>query len=195
MRYLITILTALVMASPASAHTGIGPTAGFTAGFVHPLGGLDHILTMVAVGLFAYHLGGRALWLVPAAFVAMMAAGGVIGVLHAPLPFVETGIALSAVAVGALVALKVRLPVAAAMAVVGLFALFHGHVHGTEMPVAASGLTYGLGFVAATALLHGAGLGIAFAFNAMSGRVGPALARVSGAVIAVAGLALLGGAV
>lgn len=195
MRFLLPFLAALVVAAPASAHTGIGQTAGFAAGFLHPLGGLDHMLTMVAVGLFAGLFGKRVLWLVPAAFVAMMAAGGLYGFLGAPLPYVETGIALSAVALGVFIAFGVRLPAATAMAVVGLFALFHGHAHGSEMPAAATGLTYGLGFVAATALLHGAGIGAALGISRLNSRHGPALARISGAAIAAAGLVLLGGTV
>ena len=152
--------TAILTPTIAFAHTGIGPTVGFSHGFLHPITGLDHVLAMVMVGMFAAQLGGRALWLVPAAFVAVMAAGGALGVAGYPLPFVEIGIALSVVTLGALVAFGVRLPTAVAMAVVALFAIFHGHAHGSEMPETAAGLTYGLGFVVATALLHMAGIGL-----------------------------------
>ncbi len=142
------------MAGVAEAHTGVGSTIGFTHGFMHPLSGIDHMLAMVAVGLFAARLGGSALWLVPSAFVAMMAVGGFLGISGVELPFVEIGIAASVIVLGAAVALDFNLPTAAAMALVGFFALFHGHAHGAEMPETANGLTYGIGFMLATALLH-----------------------------------------
>ena len=173
----------------AFAHTGIGPTVGFSHGFLHPITGLDHVLAMVMVGMFAAQLGGRALWLVPAAFVAVMAAGGALGVAGYPLPFVEIGIALSVVTLGALVAFGVRLPTAVAMAVVALFAIFHGHAHGSEMPETAAGLTYGLGFVVATALLHAAGIGLGL----VAGRTRTVAVRAAGGLAAIAGVALLTG--
>ncbi len=130
----------------ASAHPGHDGTPGFIHGFLHPLGGLDHILAMVAVGLFAARLGGRALWLVPASFVVTMAAAGVAGMAGFALPYVEAGIALSLLVLGAAIALETTMPVAAAMGLVALFAVFHGHAHGAEMPETMSGLTYGAGF-------------------------------------------------
>lgn len=187
------ILAAGILASPAAAHTGVGATAGMVHGFVHPVGGLDHVLAMVAVGLFAYLLGGRALWLVPAAFVAMMAVGGGLGMAGVAVPFVEIGIALSVVVIGGMVAFGRSLPVALAMAVVGGFAVFHGLAHGAEMPATASGLAYGAGFVTATALLHGGGLLAAFGLARLSGTHGGRLARAGGGAMAVAGVALLGG--
>ena len=150
------------MPSIASAHTGVGDTAGFSHGFLHPLTGLDHVLAMVMVGIFAWQLGGRALWLVPTTFVALMAVGVALGVTGIGVPFVEAGIALSVIVLGAIVALRVRAPVAAAMAVVGLFAIFHGHAHGSEMPESAADIAYGMGFMLATALLHAAGIGLGF---------------------------------
>ena len=121
-------------ALPAEAHVGIGSTSSFSAGFLHPLSGLDHMTVMVAVGLWAALKGGRALWAWPAAFVGVMLAGGALGMAHVPIPFVEPGILASVVALGLLVALAVDLPVWTGALVIGLFALFHGHAHGTEVP-------------------------------------------------------------
>ena len=158
---LLSLAAALLMlaATAAQAHTGVGGTAGFAHGFAHPLGGIDHVLVMVAVGLFAAQLGGRALWLVPLSFVSVMMAGGALGMAGVAMPFVEIGIGLSVVVLGLAVAFGLHLPTAAAMALVGLFAIFHGHAHGAEMPESASGLAYGAGFVLATALLHALGIG------------------------------------
>src|SRR5579883_978366 len=142
-----TSLLALLALVPvlASAHPGHG-THGFASGFSHPLLGLDHILAMVAVGLWAAQLGGRSLWAVPATFVGVMSVGGMLGLLGVPLPMVEAGILASVLILGLFIATAVRLPLAASMLLVGAFALFHGHAHGTEIPATASGLTYGLGF-------------------------------------------------
>jgi len=155
----IAAFTLLLLPSLAHAHTG-GHATGFWHGAEHPVSGLDHILAMVAVGLWAAQLRGRALWAVPASFVGVMALGGVLGVAGIAMPFVEQGIVLSVLALGVLVAAAVRLPLAASVALGGLFAIFHGHAHGAEMPAAASGLTYGAGFVLATALLHLSGIGL-----------------------------------
>ena len=179
----------------AFAHTGVGDVHGFTHGFAHPLGGLDHLLAMVTVGIFAYQLGGRALGAVPARFDALMAAGGALGVSRAGVPFVELGIALSVVVLGAAVAFGVKAPLAAAMAIVGFFALFHGHAHGAEMPADASGLAYGLGFMSATALLHLAGLGLGMAIGCFGEAHGEKFVRGAGAAVAVAGVGLLAGLV
>ena len=189
---------ALVVAlapSLAFAHTGVGDTAGFSHGFLHPLTGLDHVLAMVMVGIFAWQLGGRALWLVPSTFVALMAVGGALGVAGIGVPFVEAGIALSVIVLGAIVALRVRAPVAVAMAVVGLFAIFHGHAHGAEMPESAAGIAYGLGFMLATALLHAAGIGLGFLIGWVGERKGPIVVRTAGAAAALAGVAILAGLV
>ena len=140
-------------------------------GFMHPLSGLDHQLAMILVGIFAYQLGGRALWLVPLTFVSVMAVGGFLGIAGMPVPFIEIGIALSVIVLGAIVAFGVKAPLAVAMGIVGLFAIFHGHAHGSEMPLDASGLEYGLGFMLATALLHAVGIGIGFMIGMTSKEV------------------------
>lgn len=175
----------------AFAHVGIGDTVGFGHGFAHPLGGLDHVLTMVAVGVLAAQLGGRAAWLVPLAFIGMMTLGGVLGMAGIAVPFVEIGIGSSVVVLGLVVALGLDLPVAAAMALVGGFAIFHGHAHGAEMPETASGLAYGAGFVAATALLHASGIGLGLAIGRAG--AGRRIAQVAGGAMTVAGAAILAG--
>ncbi|MBI1243563.1 MAG: urease accessory protein [Alphaproteobacteria bacterium] len=183
-------LAAMILLAPAtaSAHTGHGDTSGFAHGFMHPLSGIDHLLAMFAVGLFAFRLGGRALWAVPAAFVGMMAVGGVLGFEGVGLPFVETGIALSVLALGMAVATGITPPVAIAAALVGFFAIFHGHAHGGELPAGAGAAGYTAGFLAATALLHAAGIGAA---ALAAGRF--ALVRFGGAAVALAGVGLLVG--
>lgn len=186
-------LLAILLPSAALAHTGVGETAGFAYGFGHPLGGIDHILAMVAVGVFAWVLGGRALWLVPSAFVGMMVVGFVLGVTHVAVPMVELGIALSSVVIGGAAALGRPMPVGAAMALVGTFAIFHGHAHGAEMPGTAAGLRYAAGFVGATALLHAAGIALAFGTASLLGRHGRAMARLAGGAFAVGGVGVLAG--
>lgn len=139
----------------AQAHPGHpGGTAGFFTGFGHPLGGLDHTLAMVAVGLWAAQLGGKAVWAVPLAFIAMMAGSAVVGTIGLPIPGIEQGIALSGLILGLLILVAIKLPTGLGMLIVGIFASFHGYVHGSEMPQSASVLSYGFGFVMATMLLH-----------------------------------------
>lgn len=184
-------LVATLIPTLAFAHPGHADSLGLTHGFLHPISGLDHVLAMVAVGILAAQLGGRALLAVPLAFVGMMALGGALGMAGVALPFVEAGIALSIVGLGAAIAFNLRLPLVATITAVGIFAVFHGHAHGAEMPESASGLAYGLGFAAATALLHGLGIGLGVALGRPSFGV---LTRVAGGATAMAGLALLGGA-
>lgn len=179
----------LAAAMPAYAHVGVGTTSSLAAGFMHPLSGIDHMTVMIAVGLWAALKGGKAIWAWPAAFVGVMLVGGALGMLHVPLPFVEPGILASVVALGLLVALAVDLPVSAGAAIIGLFALFHGHAHGTEVPENAGGLEYMAGFAAATALLHatgiGAGLGLGMRLRGF--------ARAAGAACAAVGVGLVFG--
>lgn len=192
MRAILALFIALAPTA-ALAHTGTGDAHGLVHGFMHPIGGLDHILAMVAVGVFAFVLGGRALLLVPLAFVAMMAVGFGLGIAGTNLPFVELGIALSSIVIGGAAALGRPMPVAAAMSLVGVFAIFHGHAHGAEMPAGSSGLSYALGFVTATALLHAAGIGAATGVSALAARYGRPLARIAGGLFAVAGAGVLAG--
>jgi urease accessory protein len=188
----LSAIAGAAMTAPAWAHTGIGAHGhGFMAGFLHPLMGLDHMLAMLGVGVWAAQLGKRATWLVPAAFVAVMACGAAPALSGAPLPMVELGIAGSVLAVGALIALGARMPLPMAMIVAGAFALFHGHAHGTELPGFAHPAAYGAGFVAATALLQGAGLGLAYLMRRQAGKLP---FRVGGAMMAALGGALLLGA-
>ncbi len=186
----IAVLAALVPQA-AYAHTGVGNASGFVHGFMHPIGGLDHVLAMVTVGLFAAHLGGRALWLVPASFVTMMAAGGALGFYGVNLPFIEVGIALSVIVLGAVVALQANLPLAAAMGLVGLFAIFHGHAHGAEMPMDVSAAGYGAGFLIATALLHATGIGIGLSVGKLAHGSARLVSQLAGTAIAITGLSLL----
>ena len=183
--------TAILTPAVAFAHTGVGDTSGFVHGFGHPISGLDHILAMVMVGIFAWQLGGRALWLVPTTFVLIMAVGGALGIAGIGVPFVEIGIALSVVVLGAIVAFNVKAPVAAAMGLVGLFAIFHGHAHGAEIPEDAGGVAYAAGFMIATALLHLAGITAGFLIGRAGEHYGSLVVRVAGGFATVAGLDLL----
>jgi urease accessory protein len=161
----IAALSLALAPTVALAHPG-HEGASLADGLMHPLGGVDHIIAMVAVGLLAARLGGRALWLVPASFVVTMAAAGLIGMAGVSLPYAETGIAVSVVVLGVIAVFGVAMPMAAAMGLVAFFAIFHGYAHGIEMPETASGLAYGAGFVAATALLHAVGIGLGLAIRA-----------------------------
>jgi urease accessory protein len=186
-------LSAASLPAAAYAHTGVGETSGFMHGFGHPISGLDHVLAMIMVGVFAFQLGGRAVWLVPLTFVLVMAVGGALGVAGIGVPFVEVGIALSVIVLGAVVALKIKAPTAVAMGVVGLFAVFHGHAHGAEMPEDAGGAAYAAGFMIATALLHGAGIGLGFVIARASERRGDFVVRTAGGIAAIAGVGILTG--
>jgi urease accessory protein len=185
--FCLSSLLALV-ATPALAHSGAGDAHGFIHGFAHPIGGFDHILAMVTVGLLASMLGGRALWLVPLSFVGMMIVGGALGMTGVGLPFVELGILGSVIVLGATVALGRPWSLGLAMALVGVFAVFHGHAHGAEMPAGAGALFYASGFAIATALLHAVGIGTGLILGRW-----PALSRLAGAGVALAGVALMAG--
>ena len=186
----MTVLVALAaMPSAALAHTGAEHALSFAAGFKHPLTGLDHMLAMLAVGLWAGLVGGRALWVWPVAFVGVMLVGGVLGISGVALPLVESGILASVVVLGLLVLAAARLPVAVGAVLIGLFALLHGHAHGEELPAAAAAASYAAGFAIAiaTAILHAVGLGIAY----LAGNANARLAvRAAGALVAAAGLYL-----
>lgn len=185
-------LAAALLPTAALAHPGVGPAVGFSHGFLHPLGGVDHILAMVAVGAIAARIGGRAVWMVPAAFMAMMAGGGLLGMEHVQLPFVEAGIAASVIVLGLAVAFRWNPPVVGASAMAGLFAVFHGHAHGSEMPLDATGLTYALGFLLATASLHLAGIALGHGIGRIGAHSKLAL-QAAGGAMTLAGAVLLSG--
>jgi urease accessory protein len=180
--YLFFLLGVFPLVALAHAETGVA--SGFISGFLHPLFGLDHVVAMVAVGLLGAVMGPPAIWLLPVIFPLVMAFGGVLGVIGVPLPGIEIGIALSGIVLGLLVAFAVRPQIWLAAIVVGAFAIFHGHAHGTELPAAASPLAYGVGFVMATGMLHLCGIAIGLLFRWPLGAV---VVRVTGAVIAVIG--------
>jgi urease accessory protein len=169
------------------AHTGVGSVSGLGAGFAHPIGGADHILAMVAVGLWATQIGGRALWAVPLSFVGMMIIGAFVGLQGVALPFIEEGILVSVVVLGALIGMRVTLPVVASSFIVGLFAIFHGYAHGAEMPLDVGGMEYATGFVLATAVLHVIGIVASMAMHKFSNAK---LSSVTGGAIAVGGVVL-----
>jgi urease accessory protein len=190
------LAAALVALTPAvaCAHTGVGDTSGFEHGFGHPISGIDHILAMLMVGVFAWQLGGRALWLLPISFVGVMAVGGTLGIAGIDVPLVEMGIALSVVVLGAILAFDVKAPAIAAMGIVGLFAIFHGHAHGAEIPEDAAGVAFAAGFMIATALLHLCGISAGFLMGKTGEHYGSAVVRLAGGLATVAGAALLVGA-
>lgn len=177
-------------ASVSSAHEATGVAGGFISGFMHPVLGPDHVVAMVAVGLWGAILGSPAIWVLPVVFPLVMAFGGVLGVVGVPIPAVETGIAGSAIVLGAMVALMVRPPIWLAAVIVAVFAIFHGHAHGTELPNAVNPLSYSVGFVLSTGLMHllGITLGLLLRWP-----VGKYIVRVLGVVISLLGVAFLTG--
>jgi urease accessory protein len=196
MNFRVTRIAALAsvlfaLTGPAFAHTGHGDAGGFAHGFMHPIGGLDHVLVMMAVGLYAVRLGGRALWLMPATFIAVMAFGGLLGTLRIADPFFEIGVAMSVVVLGLAVARRANMPTITAIAVVGLVATVHGYVHGAEMSGDVSGYAYAAGFMLATALLHGAGIALGLAAGRFAALGGWRIAQAAGGAMALAGVAML----
>lgn len=191
MKRLLVMSTLAVLAGPVMAHTGAEHSNGMMAGLAHPLGGLDHILAMVAVGVLAMQLGGRALWALPASFIGMMLVGGALGMTGVALPAMELGILGSVLVLGVVIALGRQISLRAAAPLVGFFAVFHGFAHGAEMPMAMSGLEYALGFAAATAVLHGAGVLMALGSKKVAAEMAPMVLRLIGAATAVMGLGLL----
>lgn len=181
---------AILQAKPVYAHTTDDLAGGFLSGFSHPILGLDHLVAMVAVGLWGSFLGMPAIWILPVVFPIVMAVGGALGIAGVPLPGVEQWVAGSAVVLGGCVALAVRAPLWVAAAFVGAFAIFHGHAHGTELPHAANPLSYALGFVMATGGLHLCGIAFGMLSRYPFGRE---LVRAAGAAIAAIGIAFLTG--
>jgi urease accessory protein len=172
----------------ALAHQQAGRAEGLLSGLQHPVSGLDHVLAMVAVGLWGAQLGAPAIWLLPVTFPMVMALGGMLGLMGVPLPGVEIGIAVSAVLLGLAVLAEWRPPLPVAAVLVAFFAVFHGHAHGTELPAGDSGLLYSLGFVAATGSLHAVGIAIGLVHRWPWGR---RLLRAAGGAAAAAGLYFL----
>ena len=183
----IVALVALLATVPAGAHTG-NLTGGLLGGLAHPVFGLDHVVAMVAVGLWGAFLGPPAIYLLPVAFPLVMAAGGALSILGVPLPGTEIGIAISALVLGLMVALTVRPPIWIAVVLVAAFAIFHGHAHGSELPAGADALAYSLGFVTATGLLHLAGIAFGLLARWPAGKIA---VRTGGALIACAGVIFL----
>jgi urease accessory protein len=181
----------MLAAVPVFAHEQTGQAAGFLTGLRHPVSGLDHVLAMIAVGLWGAQLGAPAVWVLPVVFPMIMAFGGFLGLLGVPLPGTEVGIALSAMLLGIMVALEARPPLWVAASLVGVFGVFHGYAHGTELPRGANALLYSVGFVIATGCLHGVGIGIGVVHRWSAGRIA---LRVIGAGVALAGVSFLRGA-
>ena len=184
------LLLTLFWIAPASAHE-IHSGGGFMSGFNHPVLGFDHLLAMLSVGMLSTQLGGRAIWTVPLAFVTFMLVGGILGLYAIAVPFVEIGIALSVLLLGLAIAFDRQIPLLFAMAFVGVFAIFHGHAHGAEMPELASPVLYALGFLFGTAVIHLGGVMIGLGMQRMTGQRN--LMRVTGAAIAAMGGYLLAG--
>ncbi len=176
------------LASPALAHVQVGQATGFLTGFLHPISGIDHVLAMVAVGLWGAQLGAPAIWLLPLTFPLVMALGGFLGLVGVPLPGVEVGIAASALLLGVAVMTERKPPIYVAAALVGFFAIFHGHAHGTELPPGQSGLLYSLGFVVATGCLHAIGIAIGAIHRWPAGQVA---LRLAGGGVGLAGVFFL----
>ncbi len=185
------LLLLLSVALPAAAHSDSGSASGFLAGLAHPVNGGDHVLAMLAVGLWGAQLGNPALWVLPVAFPLVMAIGGFLGLVGIVLPGVEIGIALSALVLGLAVLLAARPPLVVAALMVATFAVFHGHAHGTELPAGANGLAYSIGFVVSTGLLHAAGIGLGLLHRLPHGA---ALVRGMGALIGAGGCVFLSSA-
>ena len=179
-------------AAAASAHSDSADAGGFLSGYIHPLSGLDHLLAMVAVGIWGATLGRPLIWALPIAFPLMMVVGGVLGIARVPLPFVQAGVATSVIALGLAIALAWRAPIPASIAIVAVFAIFHGHAHGTELPSTGQPAAYAAGFVVSTGLLHLAGIAIGL-LKSLS--YGEKLLRAAGAAIAATGAWILLGVI
>jgi urease accessory protein len=189
---LLMLLVAVIWPLSAWAHVGSGEAGGFLTGVQHPVSGFDHVLAMIAVGLWGAQLGAPALWILPVVFPMMMAMGGMLGLMGIPIPGVEVGIAVSAIVLGFMVLTEARLKIQLAMVIVAFFAIFHGHAHGTELPAGQSGLLYSIGFVAATGCLHAAGITVGLIHRWPTGRL---LLRGAGSIVCAAGIYFLVGAV
>jgi urease accessory protein len=183
-------LALALVAAPtlARAHAQMGEATGLLTGLLHPLSGPDHIIAMVAVGLWGAQLGAPAIWMLPVTFPIVMAFGGFLGLIGVPVPCVEIGIALSAVLLGAAVMTESRPPLFIAASLIAVFAICHGHAHGAELPPETSGLIYSIGFVVATGLLHACGIGIGTVHRWSMGRLA---LRALGGLISIGGVFFL----
>lgn len=186
--YLLAFALYLVWAPSAQAHVEQGQAVGFITGLEHPWSGLDHVLAMIAVGLWGAQLGNPAMWVLPIIFPMVMSFGAMMGLLGIPLPGIEVGIAASAILLGGMVLGEVRPKLVVAAILVGVFAIFHGHAHGTELPAGQSGLLYSMGFVIATGVLHGIGIIIGLIHRWPAGKL---VLRGAGAFIAAMGMFFL----
>jgi urease accessory protein len=184
------VLAALIISLPsyAFAHVERGQATGFITGLQHPWSGLDHVLAMIAVGIWGAQLGNPPMWLLPVTFPMVMSMGAMMGLLGIPLPGIEIGIALSAILLGTMVVGEIRPKIIIAVLLVGFFAIFHGHAHGTELPAGQSGMFYSMGFVIATGCLHGIGITLGLAHRWPLGKLA---LRGAGAFIAVMGVTFL----
>jgi urease accessory protein len=185
----IALLLALLPSSAFAHAGGEAAGAGFLTGFLHPLGGIDHVLAMLAVGMWGAQLGNPAIWALPVAFPMVMAFGGVAGILGVPLPAVELGVTFSVVVLGSMIALDRRPPLWGAALIVAFFAVFHGYAHGAELPGQTGAVAYSAGFVVATGMIHVTGIGIGFVVKVPHGSE---LLRIGGGAIALTGLLLAG---
>lgn len=186
--WLLVLTGYFVFIPSAHAHVQQGQAASFLTGIEHPWSGLDHILAMIAVGLWGAQLGNPAIWVLPITFPLVMSFGAMMGLIGIPLPGIEIGIAASAIVLGTMILGEVRLKLIVAAIIVGIFAVFHGHAHGTELPAGQSGLLYSMGFVLATGCLHAIGIGIGLIHR---WPVGKLALRGSGGLIAAMGIFFL----
>lgn len=191
-RFLLLSLLICVVPTTAHAHVVGGAAGGFASGFKHPLSGLDHILAMVAVGVWGAQLGGQAIWLLPVMFPLVMACGGFLGLIGVPIPGIEIGIALSAIILGAMVLTECRPPIWVCLTLVSVFAICHGHAHGAELPAGGNAALYSIGFVVATGCLHAAGIALGLIHKWPAGKL---LLRGAGAVICLGGCFFLWNAI
>ena len=187
-RFAVGVLLLIVGVAPAFAHVGGGASGGFVAGLRHPISGLDHVLAMIAVGLWGAQLGAPAVWLLPVTFPIVMAFGGMLGLVGVRLPGIEIGIALSALLLGVMVLTEARPPLSVAAVLVGIFAIFHGHAHGTELAAGESAVLYSMGFVIATGCLHATGIAIGLVRRWPWGKV---TLRLAGFGVAAGGMFFL----
>jgi len=189
--YFLIAAFALFTPSIAWAHVESGQAGGFLSGLFHPISGLDHVLAMIAVGLWGAQLGSPAVWLLPVAFPMMMAFGGMLGLMGIPVPGIEIGIAVSGIVLGALILCEAKMPLIGALVVVAFFAIFHGHAHGTELSPGQNAMLYSLGFVICTGTLHAVGIGMGLVYRWNIGRMA---LRGAGSLVMVGGLFFLWGA-